>query len=564
MRKRGNDASRDGDAAALPTLPEHLQRIQDYLRGCGLLAFPGNESPLRRQLADFLEQHDAEIVATWTTTIAQGLQIESVRMSDLAQDIAVAQKRWSAHIRDPENIDTYVVLREHARGGFISKHMPSRFLASQLKMRQIIADLLRRELRGSADLPELLALLDQEFWERVLHITDFFVEGRQREVAERQREVAERNREIEDQAESYRRSVDSAPTPMLMLRADTGEVYSANQVAERELGSDVRGRTLWDLHPESERATVRELIADTLRNAQAGRRNLHLERAGRSLLPVDVRAALIEFGDHHSLQVIYIDLSERRQLEFQLIQSEKMAAIGQLAAGIAHEIRNPLAIITNALYDLGALLENPCAEVREDLQIANAEMGRAQEIISNLLEFSRDNKTEIQAVDLNALVERTLKLMNKYLQNNGVRANQVQGAVEAVDVNENGMRQVLLNLITNAVQAMPSGGELHIETKSRPHGRVRLEISDTGVGIPPERLGRIFDPFFTTKAPGEGTGLGLSMVHRVVNNAGGNIEVSSSPESGTTFIIDLPVHQPSLMLDLDDAPRHGTATGDEA
>ena len=125
------------------------------------------------------------------------------------------------------------------------------------------------------------------------------------------------------------------------------------------------------------------------------------------------------------------------------------------------------------------------------------------------------------------------------------------------------MRQVLLNLITNAVQAMPSGGELRIETKSRPNGRVRLEISDTGVGIPPERLGRIFDPFFTTKAPGEGTGLGLSMVHRVVKNADGHIEVSSSPETGTTFIIELPVHQPSLMLDLDSASRHRAMNGEE-
>jgi signal transduction histidine kinase len=352
---------------------------------------------------------------------------------------------------------------------------------------------------------------------------------------------------------------------MLMLRAETGVVYSANQVAERELGSAVRGRALWELHPESERAAVRELLAETRRRGHATRGNLHLERNGRSLLPVDVRAALIEFGDHHTLQIIYVDLSDRRQLEFQLIQSEKMAAIGQLAAGIAHEIRNPLAIITNALYDLGALLDEPCADVREDLQIANAEMARAQEIISNLLEFSRDNKTEIQAVDLNALIERTLKLMNKYLQNNGVRANQVLGAVEAVDVNENGMRQVLLNLITNAVQAMAKGGELKIATAALPRGRVRLEISDTGIGIPPQRLGRIFDPFFTTKAPGEGTGLGLYVVHTVVKNAGGSIEVHSTPERGTTFVIDLPIHQPSLMLDLDDTTTSRSATsGDEA
>lgn len=551
MRKRGNDPSRDGDAAAFPTLPEHLGRIQDYLRGCGLLAFPGNESPLRRQLADFMERHGDEVVRTWTTTIASGLGIDADRMEDLSHDIAVAQERWVAHIRNPEHIETYVVLREHARGGFISKHPASRFLASQLKMRQIVADLLRRELRGSADLPELLALLDQEFWERVLHITDFFVEARQRE--------------IEDQAESYRRSVDSAPTPMLMVRADTGVVYSANQVAEREIGADVRGRALWELHPESERASVRELMAETRRRGLATRGNLHLERPGRSLLPVDVRAALIEFGDHHTLQVIYVDLSDRRQLEFKLIQSEKMAAIGQLAAGIAHEIRNPLAIITNALYDLSALLQDPCPDVREDLQIASAEMARAQEIISNLLEFSRDNKTEFQAVDLNALIERTLKLMNKYLQNNGVRANQVLGAVEACDVNENGMRQVLLNLITNAVQAMPKGGELRITTSAMPRDRVRLEIADTGIGIPPQRLGRIFDPFFTTKAPGEGTGLGLYVVHTVVKNAGGTIEVRSTPERGTTFVIDLPIHQPSLMLELEDgAPAKGSFAGEDA
>src|SRR5262249_5848167 len=160
------------------------------------------------------------------------------------------------------------------------------------------------------------------------------------------------------------------------------------------------------LHPESERATVRSLFEESVTLGSGKRENLHLERRGRDPLPVDVRTALIEFRDHRALQVIYVDLSERRLLEFQLIQSEKVAAIGQLAAGIAHEIRNPLGIIMNALYDLAELLPDPRPEVREDLQIARVEMARVQDIISNLLEFSRDSQTEVQSVDLNGLIVR--------------------------------------------------------------------------------------------------------------------------------------------------------------
>ncbi|HEY8518020.1 MAG TPA: ATP-binding protein [Candidatus Binatia bacterium] len=542
MRRRSKGLSGDGHGTTLPSLHEHLERIQAYMRGCGLLAFPSSETPLRRQLADFMEAHFDETIRIWASTIARALDIEGEKYDQLVEDISGAQRRWIDHIRNPDDVTTYEKLREDARGGFISKHPPSRFLASQIKMRQILVDLLRREMRGSPDLPELIGLLDQEMSERILHITDFFVEAREREIA--------------DQTESYRRSVDSAPAAMLMVRAEDGVIEGANQVAERDIGeaeSALLGRPLWELHPESERATVREMLAETVERGRAARGNLHLERAGRDLLPVDARAALIEYGDNRTLQVIYVDLSERRQLEFQLIQSEKMAAIGQLAAGIAHEIRNPLGIIGNALYELGELIQDPTPEVHDDLQIARVEMARAQEIINTLLEFSRDSKTETQAVDLNGLIERTLKLMNKYLQNHGVRAYTELAAVEPCDANENGMRQVLLNLITNAVQAMPKGGELRIETRCIPGGRVRLSIADTGVGIPPERRGRIFDPFFTTKAPGEGTGLGLSVVHSVIKNAGGTIHVDSTPDRGTTFVIELPIRQPSFGLDLDAA-----------
>jgi PAS domain S-box-containing protein len=532
----GNSAPRHRPIwAEEPTLEDHLKRIEDYLHYLGLSAFPATETPLRGQLAAFMEQHLEEAVQSWLDTVGRALGIEESRLGDLASDIRDATRRWIHHIRSPDDVDTYAVLRRHARRGFISQHPPSRFLASQLKIRQIYSDLLHRELRDAQSLPELLALLDQEFWERTLHITDYFVEGREQDLA--------------DQSESYRRSVDSAPAVMFTVDAESGRIMDFNQVAAREVranGEPISGRHLWDLHPDGERAAVRALFEETVASGWSKRENLHIERPGRDPLPVDVRTALIEYRSSRMIQAIYVDLSERRLLEFQLIQSEKMAAIGQLAAGIAHEIRNPLGIIMNALYDLAELLPNPEPEVREDLQIARVEMARVQEIINNLLEFSRDNKTEVQSVDVNGLIARTLKLMNKYLQNNGVRAATDLGDVPPCDANENGMRQVLLNLITNAVQAMPEGGELRIQTASAPGDRVRIVVADNGLGIPPERLGKIFDPFFTTKEAGEGTGLGLSVVHSVIKNSRGRIDVASTPGRGTTFVIELPAHGAAL------------------
>ena len=511
----------------IPSLEEHVERILGLLRACGLLLFPQSETPLRRQLADFMDTHRDETVDRWINKVGTALALEDDELSDLIDDIRDAHVRWVARIRDPADTTTYAVLREHARGGFISKHPPSRFLSSQLVIEHITADLLRREWQNPEEVPELVALLDQEFWERILHITDFFVEAREQDLA--------------DQAESHRRSLDAAPAAMLTIDSDTGAIVAANLFGRTRLAGErsLDGMRLWELHPSHERVRVREAFESATASGSGSLGNLHIERTDGENLPVDLRMTTIDYRDERLLQAMYIDLSERRRLEFQLIQSEKMAAIGQLAAGIAHEIRNPLGIIMNALYDLGELLPDGPEAVREDLEIARTEMARVQEIINNLLEFSRDSHSETDEFDLNALVERTLRLMNKYLQNNGVRSRTMLTESSRCKANENGIRQVLLNLITNAVQSMPEGGDLCIATELRDDGRVELSISDTGVGIPPERLGQIFDPFFTTKDPGEGTGLGLSVVHSVISNSGGTIQVRSEPGSGTTFTIIL-------------------------
>jgi len=363
----------------------------------------------------------------------------------------------------------------------------------------------------------------------VLHITDFFVEAREEELLE--------------QEASYRRAIDHAPACILMVDAASGVVFGANQVAERLLGCGraiLVGRTLGELHPHSDRARAAALWQMALDRGHASRDDLHLLTSHGVPIPVFVNAGYMEYGPRPWVQLICVDLSDRKRLEGQLVQSEKMAAIGLLAAGIAHELRNPLAIVMNALYDLRQILNGQNPEASEDLRIAEEEIERAQAIIKNLLEFSRESGAELERLDVNELLSRTLQLMQKYLQNNGVRVTTELGPIPTCLANMNAMRQIFLNLITNAVQAMPEGGDLAVRTALVGENRIRLDVRDTGVGIPREHLQDIFNPFYTTKAPGQGTGLGLSVVHSILQRFQGDIQVTSEVGGGTTFTIELP------------------------
>ena len=320
--------------------------------------------------------------------------------------------RWIRHIEDPENIETYVYLRSHARRGFISQFPPSRFLAARCSCgRSWRSTSAARTTTIATSATRCWRCWQQEFQERVLHITDFFVEAREEELRE--------------QEASYRKSVDNAPAASSCCDPEYGTILDANLVAEKAVGysrDEMVGMRIWDLIPLAERpradASVR---GDAGRAATRAATICTCRRATASSCPVFFNAGLIEYGHHRFFQVICVDISDRKRLESQLIQSEKMAAIGQLAAGIAHELRNPLGIIMNALYDLERDRRSSDPEVHEDLRIAKEEMGRAQAIINNLLEFSRESRAELERVDVNDLLRKTLQLMNKYLQNSGVR-----------------------------------------------------------------------------------------------------------------------------------------------
>lgn len=500
------------------------------MRGCDLLTYPRAPSALRDELCAFLWAKLPAAVDVWVNVVIPGLRIAESERADLHDSMRAALERWICHIADPRDAATYVCLRSHARRSFIAHFPASRFLSAQMKIRQLLADQLCDVYRNDSDKREaLLALFQQEFQERILHISDFFVEGREEDLRE--------------QEASYRKSVDHAPAAIVKLDYERGTILDANIVAQKTVGfgrGEIVGMRIWDLIPANEHEGARRLLEETRLHGHSSSEDLHLQTRTGKLVPVFLNAGVFEYGAHRFLHLISVDISDRKRLESQLIQSEKMAAIGQLAAGIAHEIRNPLGIIMNALYDLSEVLDSTPPAVEEDLRIAKEEMERVQAIINNLLEFSRESRAELERVDINDLLRRTLQLMNKSLQNSGVKVVTQFTPLSSCVANQNALRQIFLNLIANAAQAMPEGGELRVRTEPLLDGRIQLQFADTGVGIAPEHLKDIFNPFFTTKPPGQGTGLGLSVVHSVVKRYHGDIHVQSALNGGTTFTIQFP------------------------
>ena len=239
---------------------------------------------------------------------------------------------------------------------------------------------------------------------------------------------------------------------------------------------------------------------------------------------------------------VYQDITERKKLEEQLRQAQKMEAVGQLAGGIAHDFNNLLTVINGFSQVTLDLLgeEDPARPLVDEIFRAGT---RAAGLTRQLLAFSRRQVLEPRVVDLNAHVAETERLLRRLIGEDVILSTSLAPDVGRVRVDPGQLEQVLLNLAVNARDAMPRGGRLSIETRnhSGPTGNVVvLEVTDTGTGMDAETRARIFEPFFTTKEPGKGTGLGLAVVHGIVTQSGGQIEVESEVDRGTTFRIELP------------------------
>jgi two-component system NtrC family sensor kinase len=235
-------------------------------------------------------------------------------------------------------------------------------------------------------------------------------------------------------------------------------------------------------------------------------------------------------------------LAELRAQQDRGVKAAKLAAVGTLTSGIAHELNNPLnniAITTEALLeDLPRLDDEEKWRLLQDIYF---ETERAGEIVKSLLDFTRQEKPEMAPLDLPEVIQSTLRLaQNEMALQNVTFSSDLPPDLPRVKGAVNQLRQVFLNILLNAIQAMPGGGRLHVRAECREEGRVCVDVRDDGVGIAPETLPHIFDPFFTTKEPGKGTGLGLSVSLGIVRKFGGDIQVTSEPEKGTVVHVCLP------------------------
>jgi PAS domain S-box-containing protein len=354
------------------------------------------------------------------------------------------------------------------------------------------------------------------------------------------RSKAEELRELKDYNENILESLDSG---IVVLGLD-GEITSWNRAMESLYGrkrEEVAGRPLAEVLP----GTFMEALRGTLALGEQGEighiYKLRLQTAdGRSIM-VNVSVAPFQEGLAERCGTILIleDVTARARLEEQLQHTEKMASVGLLAAGVAHEVNTPLAGISSYTQLLRGQIDEPDAR-RQLLDKIEKQSFRAAKIINNLLNFSRSSGTEFEQVDVNKALVDVLSLVEHQLSGSRIRVRrELASDLPPIRGNENRVQQVFFNLITNARDAMPRGGWLTLVTYADAD-TVVAEVKDTGHGIRREHVRRIYDPFFTTKGIGRGTGLGLSVSYGIVQELGGAIFVESTPGQGTSFQVALP------------------------
>ncbi|MCL7487768.1 MAG: PAS domain S-box protein [Desulfobulbaceae bacterium] len=377
-------------------------------------------------------------------------------------------------------------------------------------------------------------------------------------------QISQRTDELRESEQRFRALVDQAVDSFFLHDMD-GRIIDVNQRVCDTLGysrEELLSMTVEDIDTEADNDAYRE---QHWKKMPAGTpitfEGLHRRKDG-STFPVEVRAGLLELGDQKIIMALARDLSERIKaekdkhlLESQLQQAQKMESIGTLAAGIAHDFNNILSPIYGYV-ELAQLKVRDNPELSEYLNEVRSAAHRAKDLVKQILTFSRQDSEKFSPVEVHVIIKEALKLLRSTIPSTIEIKQEIEPKCGYVLANPTQIHQVLMNLCTNAYHAMrESGGVLGVTLKQvsisagdfvrninlRPGPYLMLEVSDTGTGMNKETLARIFEPYFTTKAQGEGTGMGLSVVHGIIKSHGGNITVYSEPGRGSTFRVYLPI-----------------------
>ena len=365
-----------------------------------------------------------------------------------------------------------------------------------------------------------------------------------RDITKKKR-FEERIRYLKEYNESI---VASIPSSILVVDKNL-RIVSANQSFYEDFEleeKEVKSKNIERVLPAKLNEKISKAIrtGDFLRNEEV---EITFPRIGRKVLHISLVSTKVEEdGEEERILIIIEDLSEKKQLENELIRSGKLAALGELSAGLAHEINNPLAIISGYAQMLQAKPTMDEAKKQRYLKEIVEQTDRAARIMCKVKDFARPGETRMESVDINGTLIKTLSLLKEQVHFKNIRVNEgFDLSLPRIKADKDQLEQIFLNIILNAVQAMPNGGELTLRTRLRRQSakvsakRAELTISDTGCGIPRKNLSKIFDPFFTTKH--DSTGLGLSITHSLMNRHHGTIAVKSKVGKGTTFVITFPL-----------------------
>jgi signal transduction histidine kinase len=342
---------------------------------------------------------------------------------------------------------------------------------------------------------------------------------------------------------------DAIVDPVALLNSD-GTVFRANLTLARAVGRQIPetiGVHYRDLIGRVVKSTI-DPIEATLEDGISRTEDTCFERLP-GVFQVTTSPMPDTDGGSRGLVVILKDVSELREQQERLLQASRLADIGQLAAGVAHEINTPLASIALRAESLLKSAEDPRLTAIDSfknfpryLKTMDAEIFRCKKIISALLEFSRSRKPEVRETDLNALAGRAADLVGHQMRLKQVELTlELQPGLPYIQADDGQLRQALIALLMNALDATQAGGQITLSTHHEGDPTVRLMVADDGIGIPPEYLDKIFSPFFTTKPVGQGTGLGLAICHGIVAAHGGEIRVESEVNKGTRISLVLPL-----------------------